>query len=121
MGKIFEVGFVDHDAPFHQLDNNPIYKLRCRQYEYDSAILDTGISTIDEIEDNNSLDALIHQFTLEQSSAVNEKIRLERFIDDGLLLEETDGDFIIGEDDFSSVGESILLENDPSSLLTRTI
>ena len=68
LGKIFEVGFVDHDAPFHQLDNNPIYKLRCRQYEYDSAILDTGISTIDEIEDNNSLDALIHQFTLEQSS-----------------------------------------------------
>ena len=41
LGKIFEVGFVDHDAPFHQLDNNPIYKLRCRQYEYDSAILDT--------------------------------------------------------------------------------
>ena len=111
LGKIFEVGFVDHDAPFHQLDNNPIYKLRCRQYEYDSAILDTGISTIDEIEDNNSLDALIHQFTLEQSSAVNEKIRLERFIDDGLLLEETDGDFIIGEDDSTSVGESILLEN----------
>ena len=69
------------------------------------------ISTIDEIEDNNSLDALIHQFTLEQSSAVNEKIRLERFIDDGLLLEETDGDFIIGEDDSTSVGESILLEN----------
>jgi len=111
LGKIFEVGFVDHDAPFHQLDNNPIYKLRCRQYEYDSAILDTGISTIDEIEDNNSLDALIHQFTLEQSSAVNEKIRLERFIDDGLLLEETDGDFIIGENDSTSVGESILLEN----------
>ena len=111
LNKIFEVGFVDHDAPFHQLDNNPIYKLRCRQYEYDSAILDTGISTIDEIEDNNSLDALIHQFTLEQSSAVNEKIRLERFIDDGLLLEETDGDFIIGEDDSTSVGESILLEN----------
>ena len=111
LNKIFEVGFVDHDAPFHQLDNNPIYKLRCRQYEYDSAILDTGISTIDEIEDNNSLDALIHQFTLEQSSAVNEKIRLERFIDDGLLLEETDGDFIIGENDSTSVGESILLEN----------
>ena len=111
LGKIFEVGFVDHDAPFHQLDNNPIYKLRCRQYEYDSAILDTGISTIDEIEDNNSLDALIHQFTLEQSSAVNEKIRLERFIDDGLLLEETDGDFIIGEDDSTSVGESIQLES----------
>ena len=28
-----------------------------------------------------------------------------------LLLEETDGDNIIGEDDTTSVGESILLEN----------
>ena len=29
----------------------------------------------------------------------------------GLLLEETDGDNIIGENDSTSVGESILLEN----------
>ena len=43
----------------------------------------------------------------------------------GLLLEETDGDNIIGEDDTTSVGESIQLENDadsgdPSFLLQET-
>ena len=57
--------------------------------------------------------------TLEQSSAVNENIRLEIGIssngDQGLLLEETSGDNIIGENDTSSVGESILLENPADS------
>ena len=69
---------------------------------------------IDQIEDNNTTDTLAHQFTMEQSSAVNENIRLENGVihGEGVLLEETDGDNIIGEDDTTSVGESILLEND---------
>ena len=25
--RLFEISFVDHDEPFHQLDNNPVYKL----------------------------------------------------------------------------------------------
>ena len=109
LGKLFEINFVDHDEPFHQLDNNPVYKMRCRTFDYGSEVLDTDIAAIDAIEDADSMDALTYQFTLEQSSAVNENIRLED--NSGLLLEETDGDNIIGEDDSSSVGESILLEN----------
>ena len=68
---------------------------------------------VDEIEDALSTQALIWQFTLEQSSAVNEDIRLEwgHSADAGLVLDETDSDNIIGEDDTTSVGESILLEN----------
>ena len=109
--KLFEINFVDHDDPFHQLDNNPVYKLRCRTFDYSSEAIDTGVAVIDAIEDL-SVDALVYQITLEQSSAVNENIRLESFaLHDGLLLEETDGDNIIGEDDSTSVGESILLEN----------
>jgi len=112
LGKLFEINFVDHDEPFYQLDNNPVYKMRCRLFEYSSEALDTGITAIDAIEDDLSRQALIYQFTLEQSSAVNEDIRLESGVADaGLLLEETDGDNIIGENDSSSVGESIILEN----------
>ena len=112
LGKLFEINFVDHDEPFYQLDNNPVYKMRCRLFEYSSEALDTGISAIDAIEDDLSRQALIYQFTLEQSSAVNEDIRLEWGVADaGLVLEETDGDNIIGENDSSSVGESIILEN----------
>ena len=55
---------------------------------------------------------MLFRSTLEQSSAVNEDIRLEWGVADaGLVLEETDGDNILGENDSSSVGESILLEN----------
>jgi hypothetical protein len=112
LGKLFEINFVDHDEPFYQLDNNPVYKMRCRLFEYSSEVLDTGITAIDEIEDDLSRQALIYQFTLEQSSAVNEDIRLEWGVADaGLVLEETDGDNIVGENDSSSVGESIILEN----------
>ena len=110
--KMFEISFVDHDEPFYQLDNNPVYKLRCKQFEYSSEVIDTGITTIDAIE-GDSLDSLKFQLTLEQATAYNENIQLEfptQFSAE-LLLEETDGDNIIGEDDTTSAGESIILEN----------
>ena len=125
LGKIFEVSFVDHDEPFHQLDNNPIYKLNCKQYEYSSDALDTGITDIDSIEDTESRNTRDFEFTLEQSTAQNEEINIQHARSNfGLLLEETDGDNIIGEDDSTSVGTSILLENaadsgDDSYLLTE--
>ena len=116
LGKIFEVSFVDHDEPFHQLDNNPIYKLNCKQFEYSSDALDTGITDIDSIEDTESRNTRDYEFTLEQSTAQNEEINIQHARSNfGLLLEETDGDNIIGEDDSTSVGESILLENDADS------
>ena len=112
LAKMFEISFVDHDEPFYQLDNNPVYKLRCKQYEYSGEIIDTGITTIDAIEDDLSEDTSQYQFTLEQSSTLNEDISIQHSIGNfGLLLEETDGDNIIMEDDDTSVGESILLEN----------
>jgi len=125
LGKIFEVSFVDHDEPFHQLDNNPIYKLNCKSYEYSSEAIDTGILDIDSIEDTESRNTRDYEFTLEQSTAQNEEINIQHARSNfGLLLEETSGDNIIGEDDETSVGTSILLENsadtgDDSYLLTE--
>ena len=125
LGKIFEVSFVDHDEPFHQLDNNPIYKLKCKSYEYSSEAIDTGILDIDSIEDTESRNTRDFEFTLEQSTAQNEEINIQHARSNfGLLLEETSGDNIIGEDDETSVGTSILLENsadtgDDSYLLTE--
>jgi hypothetical protein len=117
LSRMFEVSFVDHDDPFYQLDNNPIYKLRCRQYEYSHEEIDTGITAIDAIEGDLQKDALEHQFTLEQSSATNEGIRLERLaLGELLVLDGTDGsstdatDNVLMENDSTSVGESILLE-----------
>ena len=116
LNKIFEVNFVDHDEPFHQLDNNPVFKLSCKQFEYGSDALDTGITEIDSIEDALTRNSRDFEFTLEQSTAQNENINIQHARSNfGLLLEETDGDNIIGEDDSTSVGESIQLENDADS------
>ena len=123
MDKIFQVNFVDHDDPFFQLDNNPVYKLQCRLFDYSSEVIDTDIAAIDAIETELVNDALRYQMTLEQSASVNENIRLEIGIssngDQGLLLEETDGDKFIGENDTSGVGESIQLEDGYSFLLNE--
>ena len=118
LSRMFEISFVDHDDPFYQLDNNPVYKLRCKQYEYSHEEIDTGITTIDEIEGDLQQDALEHQFTLEQSSAVNEDIRIFHSANEQglLLLDGTDSsstnanDNVVMENDSTSVGESILLE-----------
>ena len=118
LSRMYEISFVDHDDPFYQLDNNPVYKLRCKQYEYSHEEIDTGITTIDEIEGDLQQDALEHQFTLEQSSAVNEDIRIFHSANEQglLLLDGTDSsstnanDNVVMENDSTSVGESILLE-----------
>ncbi len=119
LGKMFQINFVDHDQPFHQLDNNPVYKLRCQQFEYSQEAIDTGITVVDNIESELSIDTGEYQFTLEQSSAVNENIRIFHTAQEEglLLLDGTDstssnaGDNVVGEDDSSSVGENIILEN----------
>jgi len=119
LGKMFQVNFVDHDDPFHQLDNNPVYKLRCQQFEYSQERVDTGISVVDAVEDDLSLDTGEHQFTLEQSSAYNLNIRINSSVYDSglLLLDRTDstgsnaGDNVTHENDDSSAGTNIILEN----------
>ena len=63
--KLFEITFVDHDDPFYQVHNLPTYKLKCKTFEYGSEAIDTGIAELDAIEDDNSLDMLSHQMTLE--------------------------------------------------------
>ena len=112
--KLFEINFVDHDDPFYQLDSNPVYKMRCRLFDYGSEALDTGIAAIDAIETALSTASSDYQLTLEQSTGttINQGIAIDHSTSDGigLLLDETDSDNIIGEDETTLGGESILLE-----------
>ena len=61
----FEIQFVEHEQPFYQQSALPTYKLSCTRFEYSSERIDTGISTIDSIEDSLSTDTMNFQFTLE--------------------------------------------------------
>ena len=109
IAKMFEISFVDHDEPFYQLDNNPVYKLRCKQYEYSGEIIDTGITTIDAIEDELSTDSTQFQFTLEQPSILGRDLTIDIT---GFTIDNSnvtvDG-FTVNSDP-RSFGESILLE-----------
>ena len=75
--KLFEISFVDHDDPFYQVDNLPVYKLYCRTFEYSSEVLDTGIYAIDDIETKKSTDFLGFEISGEQSGVYNSRIGQE--------------------------------------------
>ena len=104
--KLFQINFVENDEPFFQLDNIPVFKLKCRLFDYGSEDLATGISEIDTIDSSLSVASSDFQFTLEQDSAggVN-----------ALLLESEKGR-IIAEEGTTS-GELIVLE---TSVMTTT-
>ena len=108
--KMFQVNFVDHDEPFFQLDNNPVYKLRCRLFDYASEELNTGIDTIDAIEDVLSLNQLEYQFTLEQETEVGQSLSIDSELYTIDVNNVTTDTTIVSTDSASS-GESIILEN----------
>lgn len=48
--SMFQIMHVEHEQPFYQLSNLPVYKMRCELFEYNNEDFDTGIDTIDGIE-----------------------------------------------------------------------
>ena len=108
--KLFEINFVDHDDPFHQLDNNPVYKMRCRLFDYGSEALDTGITDIDAIEDSLSITGSEYQITLERATIVGEGLTVDRSYTVDITYVTVDTTTVSATDDPSSFGESILLE-----------
>jgi hypothetical protein len=81
-GKIFEVKFVEHEAIFYQMGSLQTYDLTLELFEYSHEELNTGIASIDSIED-----------TL---SSVKENFELKDEAGNVLVFES--GDAIIVED-----------------------
>ena len=48
--SLFEISFVEHEQPFYQLQNLPVYKLQARLFEYSDEDFRTGIDELDNIE-----------------------------------------------------------------------
>jgi len=121
--KLFEISFVDHDDPFYQVDNLPVYKLYCRTFEYSSEVLDTGIYAIDDIETKRSTDALEYEFSLENQVAFNERMGQEwgTIYDQNpppdpwpptasdIILETATGEYLLAET--TEAGLSVLTED----------
>jgi len=119
LSKLFQINFVDHDEPYFQLDNNPVFKLRCRLFEYSSEVLDTDISAIDAIEDNLSTDTMTTQFTLEMETATIDALNLENEF--GRLIYDTDGDDIVAlETSDMTTSAGVLLTETGEFLIQET-
>ena len=107
--KLFQINFVDHDDPFNQLDSNPVYKMRCRLFDYSSDKLNTGITEIDAISDDLSTASSEFQFTLERSSIIGDSISLD-FGGVDLSSSATLDSTVVSLDPLS-FGESLILED----------
>ena len=109
--KMFQINFVDQDEPFFQLDNNPVYKLRCRLFDYASEELDTGIDDIDDIQGVLSTSTAEYQFTMESESAVVNAMTMED--NSGRIIHENNTDeLVVYEDsDMTTSAGVLLLEN----------
>jgi len=112
--QMYEISFVDHDDPFYQIKNLPVYKLYCRTYEYSSEVFDTDVSAIDAIEDTESTDVYFYQISGEQSASTtyNQNVGLEDGTGSVDLETATDTGLLVAENEtgFSSV----LVENSDS-------
>ena len=114
----FEIQFVEHEQPFYQQSALPVYKLSCTRWEYSSERLDTGITAIDTVEDNLSVDTMQFQFALENETGslllesdlgainyfLNEDftMKTQQPVDDGKAFEDKAGTTT------SSTGDDIL-------------
>ena len=47
---LFEIQFVEHQAMFYQNGKLPIFDLNCERFEYSDESIDTGVASIDKIE-----------------------------------------------------------------------
>lgn len=48
--SFFQINHVEHEQPFYQIENVPVYKMRCTLFEYTGEDMDTGTSEIDKLE-----------------------------------------------------------------------
>ena len=48
--KMFQIMHVEHEQPFYQIEDIPVFKLRCQLFEYNGEDFDTDNVEIDSIE-----------------------------------------------------------------------
>lgn len=58
---LFEIDFVNHQAPFYQLGEFYTYKMNVSLFRYSSEKIDTGLNEIDAVEDAHTADTLKRQ------------------------------------------------------------
>ena len=108
--KFWQVDFVEDEDPMYQISDLPIFKLKCSTWDYSSESVETGLTEIDEKLDNVTLDLLENQITLESGTTSSGSLLSENIAGDVSALLSEAGDTIVDETD----ADNIILEDDPN-------
>ena len=85
--SLFEIRFVEHEQPFYQLSNLPIYKLQCELFEYSGETIDTGVEGVDNpaitipsvlslvIENSNGTDFVVGETIQQEIGSTGEYVQ----------------------------------------------
>jgi Virus neck protein len=81
--KVFSIKFVEHEAIFYQMGSLQVYDLVCELFEYSNERFETGISTIDALDDDQTFDVTDQGVLLE-----NGNILIDEYYEIPIALEE---------------------------------
>ena len=72
--KLFQIMHVEHEQPFYQLNNLPVFKLQCELFEYNDEYIDVSNDDITQLE----VDAgFRYDLTLTQGITATTKVELD--------------------------------------------
>ena len=108
--KFFQIDFVEDEDPMYQIADLPVFKLKCSMWDYSSEAVDTGITEIDDKLTKETLDRLQNQFSLESGTTVSGSLLAEQVDGNIEAFLSEDGFFMVDETD----GDNLLLEDDPN-------
>ena len=89
--SFFEIKFVESKDPFFQVGKLYVYKLECELMRYSSEIIDTGVTEIDDLATDKSVDVNQYNFVLENE----DRLLLEDYVESGMILESFSMDSIL--------------------------
>ena len=72
--KLFQIMHVEHEQPFYQLNNLPVFKLQCELFEYNDEDIDVSNDDITQLERDASFR---YELTLTQGITATAKVELD--------------------------------------------
>ena len=73
--SFFEISYVEHEQPFYQLSNLPVFKLQARLFEFNEEEFNTGVAEVDSIENNFGYQEIFDIGSVSGTFEIGERIK----------------------------------------------
>lgn len=97
--SLFEIRYVQHEIPFYQLNQFPVYELSCELFVYENQSVNTGVKEIDNLESENMSPFNVMITTINGIFKNNEKVILTDLTTDSTINAEIKNIFITNTGD----------------------